>query len=136
MSFVTDAHDPSGLGMFSKVGRFTSEKYIIFQKKDEILYNKRKFLKVSNLPNLDSVLIEACLFILKFWKKIKTEEENDIEFEKKEDLLEIVPPEKETKKTKAIEQKKPEEKHRKEESQPFYKMLSRGKVDSRLVKIE
>lgn len=55
MAFVTDNHDPSGLGMFSKVGRFTSEKYIIFQKKDEILYNKRKFLKVSSLPNLDIV---------------------------------------------------------------------------------
>ena len=56
MAFVTDQHDPSGLGMFSKVGRFTSEKYIIFQKKDEILHNKRKFLKVSNLPNIDIVI--------------------------------------------------------------------------------
>ena len=30
MAYVTDEHDPSGLGMFSKAGRFTSEKYIIF----------------------------------------------------------------------------------------------------------
>jgi len=38
--------------MFSKAGRFTSEKYIIFQKKDEILNNQRKFLKVTSLPHL------------------------------------------------------------------------------------
>ena len=30
MAFVNDNHDPSGLGMFSKAGRFTTEKYIIF----------------------------------------------------------------------------------------------------------
>lgn len=53
---------------------------------------------------------------------------------KKEDLLEIVPPEKESKKNKPAEAKKPEEKHRKEEAQPFYKMLSRKKVENRLVK--
>lgn len=63
MAFVTDNHDPSGLGMFSKVGRFTSEKYIIFQKKDEILFNKRKFLKVSTLPNLDLVFFFTFFFI-------------------------------------------------------------------------
>jgi hypothetical protein len=38
---VADQHDPSGKGMFSKPGRYTSEKYIIFSKKEEILYNKR-----------------------------------------------------------------------------------------------
>jgi len=52
MAFVLDQHDPAALGMFSKSGRFTSEKYIIFQKKDEILNNQRKFLKVTALPHL------------------------------------------------------------------------------------
>jgi len=52
MAFVLDSNDPSNLGMFSKAGRFTSEKYIIFQKKDEILNNQRKFLKVTSLPHL------------------------------------------------------------------------------------
>jgi len=52
---VPDVSDPSGLGMFSKGGRFTSEKYIIFQKKDEILTNSRKFLKVTSLPHLKMV---------------------------------------------------------------------------------
>ncbi|KAL4504067.1 hypothetical protein ABPG72_022697 [Tetrahymena utriculariae] len=52
MAYVTDVHDPSGLGMFSKAGRFTSEKYIIFQRKDEILYNKKRVLKVSSYPSL------------------------------------------------------------------------------------
>lgn len=55
MAFVLDANDPSNLGMFSKAGRFTSEKYIIFQKKDEILNNQRKFLKVTSLPHLKMV---------------------------------------------------------------------------------
>jgi hypothetical protein len=31
-----------GLGMFSKGGRFTSEKYPVFRQKDEILSDKRK----------------------------------------------------------------------------------------------
>lgn len=52
MAFVFDYTDPSNLGMFSKAGRFTSEKYIIFQKKDEIINNQRKFLKVTTLPQL------------------------------------------------------------------------------------
>lgn len=54
---------------------------------------------------------------------------------KKEDLLEIMPPDKEIKKNKPAETKKPEEKHRKEETQPFYKMLSRKKVETRLVNL-
>jgi hypothetical protein len=36
--------------MFSKAGRITSAKYVVFQKKQEILDNQRKFLKVSALP--------------------------------------------------------------------------------------
>jgi hypothetical protein len=52
MAFVLDPNDPSGLGMFSKPGRFTTEKYHIFQKKDEILSNQRKFLKVSSVLNI------------------------------------------------------------------------------------
>ena len=46
---------PTGMGMFSKAGRFTSEKYIIFQKKDEILYNKKKTKHVAFMPALEQV---------------------------------------------------------------------------------
>ena len=35
--------------MFSSAGRFTTEKYIIFQRKDEILFN-RKVLKSASEP--------------------------------------------------------------------------------------
>jgi hypothetical protein len=35
--------------MFSKAGRFTSEKYIIFQKKEEILLNKPRYVKGSTM---------------------------------------------------------------------------------------
>jgi hypothetical protein len=52
---VADSNDPSGGGMFSKPGRFTAEKYIVFQKKDEILANQRKFLKVTSVLNLNFV---------------------------------------------------------------------------------
>ena len=55
MAFVFDDTDPSNLGMFSKAGRFTTEKYIIFQKKDEIVNNQRQFLKVTSLPHLKVV---------------------------------------------------------------------------------
>lgn len=52
MAFVADHGDPSGLGMFSKAGRFTSEKYSIFQRKDEILKDQKKYKKVSSLPTI------------------------------------------------------------------------------------
>ena len=57
-----------------------------------------------------------------------------MDLEKKDELLEILPPQqKEKKKQKGSETKKPEEKHRREDTQPFHKMLSRKKVDERLV---
>jgi hypothetical protein len=52
---VNDTNDPSGGGMFSKPGRFTSEKYIVFQKKDEIMANQRKFYKITSVLNLNFV---------------------------------------------------------------------------------
>lgn len=47
MALVSDVHDSQG--MFSKAGRFTSEKYIIFQKKEEILFNKPRYVKPTTL---------------------------------------------------------------------------------------
>ena len=35
--------------MFSSAGRFTTEKYIIFQRKDEILHNKKMLKTVSDV---------------------------------------------------------------------------------------
>ena len=61
MALVNDHNDPSGQGMFSKPGRFTSEKYIIFQKKDEIFGGDRKLLKVSSLPDINSVNFQKYL---------------------------------------------------------------------------
>jgi len=52
MALVFDPNDPTNLGMFSKAGRYTNEKHIIFHKKEEILNNQRKFLKVTSLPHL------------------------------------------------------------------------------------
>ena len=37
--------------MFSKAGRFTTKKYIIFLKRDEILYNKRKTINIKEFNN-------------------------------------------------------------------------------------
>ena len=55
MALVNDNNDLSGQGMFSKPGRFTSEKYMIFQKKDEIFGGDRKLFKISSIPDLDTV---------------------------------------------------------------------------------
>lgn len=55
MALVNDIHDKSGQGMFSKAGRYTSEIYMIFQKKNEILYDKRKFYKVTSLHEMEDV---------------------------------------------------------------------------------
>jgi hypothetical protein len=45
--------DPNALGMFSKAGKFTSQKYSVFQKKDEILQDKPKYLRVSHFPQFE-----------------------------------------------------------------------------------
>ena len=50
---VMDPKDPSGMGMYSKTGRFTNELYAVFRKKEEILHNKPKYLKVANFPTID-----------------------------------------------------------------------------------
>lgn len=53
MSLVTYDVDGTGMGMLSKAGKFTSEKYAVFRKKDEILWGKPKYLKVSHFPQFD-----------------------------------------------------------------------------------
>jgi len=52
IQLVTNSKDPSGMGMFSKTGRFTNELYSVFQKKNEILHDQPKYLKVSVFPSL------------------------------------------------------------------------------------
>eukprot|EP01017_Pseudomicrothorax_dubius_P041319 TRINITY_DN6593_c0_g1_i3.p1 TRINITY_DN6593_c0_g1~~TRINITY_DN6593_c0_g1_i3.p1 ORF type:complete len:239 (-),score=51.43 TRINITY_DN6593_c0_g1_i3:60-776(-) len=59
MSFVFDRNDRSGFGMFSKAGRYTSEKHVIFQKRDEILYDQRKIFKVSSIPLMSTKALKA-----------------------------------------------------------------------------
>ena len=46
MKIIKNKFDLTGMGMFSKTGRFTSEKFYILRKKDEILNVKQKRLKV------------------------------------------------------------------------------------------
>ena len=43
--------------LYSKAGKHTTEKFVIFQKKDEILYGKKKGVKMTNAPfeNKDKV---------------------------------------------------------------------------------
>lgn len=47
---IKPALDKSGDGMFSKTGRITTEQHTIFNRKNNILDNKLKYLKVSNFP--------------------------------------------------------------------------------------
>lgn len=53
MTLINDNLDPSGYGMFSKAGRFTTEKYSVFRKKDEILLGRPKYLQVSYFPTFE-----------------------------------------------------------------------------------
>ena len=56
MQLVHYTLDPSGGGMTSKIGKFTSEKYTVFQHKDEIQRGKPKYLQVSQFPQFDSIV--------------------------------------------------------------------------------
>ena len=49
MNLICEIEAPSG-AMFSKAGKYTTQMHNIFIKKDEILYDKRKKLKVSSVP--------------------------------------------------------------------------------------
>ncbi len=48
---IYDKSDPAKLGMFSKYGRFSSEKYPIILKKEEILNGERKTLKIRDVDS-------------------------------------------------------------------------------------
>lgn len=47
MAIVENPNDTQN--MFSKAGKITSEKYIVFQRKDEIIKNKPRYAKGSTL---------------------------------------------------------------------------------------
>ena len=47
MDIIWDSKDPSGYGMFSKIGRQSVERYAIIRNKEDILSNKRKVKHVS-----------------------------------------------------------------------------------------
>lgn len=47
---ILDPCDPAESGMFSKMGRFSSEKYPILLQKDEIINDERKTLRPKDLP--------------------------------------------------------------------------------------
>lgn len=47
---VNDHSDPSGIGMFSHLGRFSTQKHPIFRKKQEILSKKNRYFKPSPIP--------------------------------------------------------------------------------------
>jgi hypothetical protein len=54
MALIKDNYDPSGYGMFSKVGRFTSEKYAIIRRKDELISPKANNSKANiSIPAYD-----------------------------------------------------------------------------------
>lgn len=47
---VNSSKDPSGMGMFSKSGRFINELHAVFRKRDEILHRKEKTFKINYVP--------------------------------------------------------------------------------------
>lgn len=61
MQIVRDMFDPSGMGMFSKTGRFTTEKMYILRKKDEILSSEKRTVKIPLFTASSKIVI----FLLK-----------------------------------------------------------------------
>lgn len=43
-----NATDLTDIGMFSKTGKFTSSVYSVFKKKEEILFNRPKVMKITH----------------------------------------------------------------------------------------
>ena len=54
---IKNKFDKTGMGMFSKTGRFTSEKFYILRKKDEIMNVKHKTLKVPLFTASSQIVI-------------------------------------------------------------------------------
>lgn len=54
---VLNPSDPSGMGMYSKTGKFTTEIYSVFRRKEEIMHGKPKFLRVKRFTSNFSVKI-------------------------------------------------------------------------------
>jgi hypothetical protein len=46
MKIIRDKNDPSRMGMYSKTGRFTTEKMYILRKRDEILSSEKRTKKI------------------------------------------------------------------------------------------
>jgi len=92
--------DKDSKGMFSKPGLFTTKKYIILAKKEEILTNKRKFLKTT--------------FLKDPWK-----EKNEEDQKEEEDF----PEEKKVADKKVIVNKR-----KKDETEPFAKNLKQKRI--------
>ena len=63
MALINDHFDPSGMGMFSKTGRFTTEQFYILRMKDEILSSEKKVLKVP-LFQTSSKIVKIKLLII------------------------------------------------------------------------
>ena len=53
LGLVFDKRDPTGLGMFSKVGRLANQRHAVYKKTDEILSNKRKVFRISQIPQFN-----------------------------------------------------------------------------------
>lgn len=86
---LNNPFDPSGMGMYSKTGMFTSSLYSVFRKKDEIIRNNPKYLKVSAFPSFDIDLMN----ILNAKKEISDssddEEDGNDQQNKKVDLRQV-----------------------------------------------
>lgn len=56
MALINDNFDPSGMGMFSKTGRCTTEQFYILRMKDEILAAEKKTKEVPLFTTSDKIV--------------------------------------------------------------------------------
>ena len=64
MALIFDNFDPAGMGMFSKTGRFTTEKFYILRMKDEIQSNEKKTKEIPLFTTSDKIVKLSYDFII------------------------------------------------------------------------
>lgn len=48
---LADKSDPTGLGMFSRIGRLANQRFAVYKERNAILFNKSKTKKISEFPD-------------------------------------------------------------------------------------
>lgn len=53
---IQDFKDPTGSGMFSRLGRATSNRHSIFKRKEELFHNNVRYIKTKKIADFNVVV--------------------------------------------------------------------------------